>query len=146
MQPVQGVDLILGQVVLGHHDVRLAHLVALPGEQAEMRIGRIRPGGDEFGGGLLRHGKDQQVLHGGEENLRGLVRLVVVAGEGKEVAHLLVKALLGGPNVPDARQHLVEVIRAAIRVLQPLVVHHEALGQVFLQDGRGPAAELHAAR
>ena len=111
-----------------------------------MRIGRARPGGDKFSGGLLRHGKDQQVLHGGKENLRGLVRLVVVAGKGEEIAHLLIEALFRGTDVPDAREHLVEVIRATIRVLQPLVVHHEALGQVFPQDGGCPTAELHPAR
>jgi len=49
-----------------------------------------------------------------------------------------------GPNVPYACQHLIEVVWAAIRVLQPFIIHHEALDQVLLQDRAGPAAELHA--
>ena len=43
-QAVQGVDLVFGQVHLGHHDVGLAHLVTFPGEQAEMRRGEQRVG------------------------------------------------------------------------------------------------------
>ena len=57
-QPVQGVDLVLGEVVFGHDDVRLAHLGTFPGEQPEMGIGGVRPSGDEFGGGFPRHGED----------------------------------------------------------------------------------------
>ena len=49
---------------------------------------------DEFGGGFLGNGINQLVLHGGEKLLSCLVGLVVIAAEGEEVAHLLVKALL----------------------------------------------------
>jgi hypothetical protein len=126
-QPVQGVDLVLGQVVLGHDDVRACALCRPARRAGQNADRRDRARGDEFGRGLLCHGKDQQILHRGEEGLRGLVGLVVVAGEGKEVAHLLVKAFFRGTDIPDARQHLVEVIRAAIRVLQPRVIHREAL-------------------
>ena len=38
------------------------------------------------------------------------------------------------------------MIRAAVGVLEPLVVHGEALDQVFLQNGGRPAAELDATR
>jgi len=143
-EAVGGDDLILAQVALGHDDARLAHLVALPGQQAEMRIGGICPCGDEFGCSLPGHGVDEKILYGGIEDLGALVGLVVVAAEGEEVAHFLVKALLGGPNISDALQHLVEVIRAAVGVLQPLVIHHETLDQVVLQDGGSPPTELHA--
>lgn len=95
---------------------------------------------------MSRDGVQQQVLYGGEENLRRLVALVVVAAQGKQVAHLLVEALLRGTDVPDARQHFIEVVRAAIRVLQTLVVQHEALEQILLEHRGRPAAELHPAR
>ncbi len=96
--------------------------------QKFMRIGGIDSGGDEFGGGFPGHGENEKVLHRGEELSGGAVGLVVVTAQGKEISHFLVKALLGGPDVPDALQHLVEVIRAAIRVLQALVVTE---GQAF---------------
>lgn len=69
----------------------------------------------------------------------------VVAGEGEEVAHFLVEALLRRADVADAGQQLVEVVPPA-GLLQALVVHGEALDQVLLQVGGGPLAELGAAR
>jgi hypothetical protein len=100
----------------------------------------------DLGGGQLGDGVEQQILHGGEELMGGAVALVVVAAQGEEVANLLVEALLRGADVADALQHLVEVVRAAIGVLEPLVVHDEALAQVFAEHGGGPATELHPTR
>ena len=122
------------------------YLISLPGKQAKIRVCRVGAGGNQFGCGLLRYGVDQQVLHRGKEKLGGFVGLVVVAAEGKQVAHFLIEALFRGPNIADAAQHLVEVIRAAVRVLQPLVVHDKALDQILFQHGGGPAAKLHATR
>ena len=49
----------------------------------------------------------------------------------------------------DAFKHLVEVVRRERtvngRVLEPLVVHREALGQIFAQAFRGPLPKLNAA-
>ena len=89
------------------------------------------------------------ILHGGEELLgqgRGIGR-VVHAG-GINIENLLVEAgePLGGANVPDALQLLVEVILLAFagRILEPLVVHGEALDEVFPEALGGPDAKLGA--
>ena len=97
-----------------------------------MRIIGVGPCRDDFCGGLSGHGVDEEILDGGEEDLRSRVSPVVVAAECEEVPHLLVEALFGGPDVPDALQHLVEVIWAAVGVLHALIIHHEAFDEVFL--------------
>jgi hypothetical protein len=90
-------------------------------------------------------GPKHLVLHLLEEQLGGLGLAVVVHGRGVDVADLLVEALLRGADIADARQQLVEVVPAA-GLLEPGVVQHEALDQVFAQVGGGPLAELGAAR
>ena len=57
----------------------------------------------------------------------------VVHAGGVDVEHLLVEAPLGGADVADALEQLVEVVGLAWtgRVLEPLVVHGEALDQVL---------------
>jgi hypothetical protein len=54
---------------------------------------------------------------------------------------------LAGAEVPDTREQLVEVIGHAGtgRILQPLVVHSEALDEILLQLGGGPVSELSVA-
>ena len=71
----------------------------------------------------------------------------VVHARRVNIEHLLVEAPLGRADVPDALQQLVEVILLPLarRVLQPLVVHGEALHQILAQARRGPLAELRAA-
>lgn len=87
------------------------------------------------------------VLHGGEE-LAGYfgVRGVVDAG-GVDVQNLLVEAPFRGADVADALQLLLEIILLAGtgRVLEPFVVHGEALEQIFAQAFGRPLAELGAA-
>lgn len=60
---------------------------------------------------------------------------------------LLVEAPLGRPDVADPLEQLVEVVGVARtwRVLQPLVVHREALDEELRQARVGPLAELRAA-
>ncbi len=94
---------------------------------------------------MLRDGIEQLVLSLREEHLRGLVCAVIVAAECKEVAHLLVEPLLGCADVPYPGKQLIEVVRSAVRVFEPLVVHGEALDQVLLQMARGPLTELRTA-
>ena len=100
---------------------------------------------DDLGSGVSCDGPEHLVLDGGEEGA-GLVAVgPVVDGRGVEVADLLVEALLGGPDGPDALEQLIEVV-----LLGPLgetgVVHGEALDEVLAQDAGGPLAELHGAR
>ncbi len=45
----------------------------------------------------------------------------------------------------DERISLLE-IDACVRILEPLVVHHESFDEEFLEAGRRPTAELHTAR
>lgn len=107
--------------------------------------GSARACDDEFGGSLAGHGIEQLVLHFGEEELRGAVVGAVVGAQREEVTHLLIEALLRCAYLADARQQLIEVI-PAVGVLQALVVHHEAPGEVLAQVRGGPLAELGAAR
>jgi len=53
-----------------------------------------------------------------------------------------------GADVADALQQLVEIVRhvGTGRVLQALVVHDEALAQVFAEPRGGPLAECGAAK
>lgn len=60
-------------------------------------------------------------------------------------AHLLVEALLGSANLPDALQQFIEVIPAA-GFLEAGIVEDEALDEVFLQMRGGPLPKLGAAR
>ena len=83
-EAVEGVDLVFAEVVFGDEDVGFADLVALPGEQAKVRVVRVRAGGDEFGGGLSGDGVKEEVLDGGEELLGLGVGFVVVGAEGEE--------------------------------------------------------------
>ena len=87
------------------------------------------------------------VLHRGEELLRHLRVRRVVHARRVNIQHLLVEAPLRRADVADALQQLVEVILLPLarRILQPLVVHGEALHQVLAQARRGPLAELRAA-
>lgn len=94
---------------------------------------------------VLRHRVEHLVLHLGEEQGSRLGIVPVVDREREEVAHLLVEALLRRADVADALEQLVEVIPVG-RILQALVVHDEALHEVFAQVRRGPLAELRAAR
>jgi hypothetical protein len=51
----------------------------------------------------------------------------------------LVEAFRGGA---EASEHLVEVVRATVGVLEAFVIHDEAFEEVFLEGCGGPAAEL----
>ena len=86
------------------------------------------------------------VLHRCEKALRRRRVRRVVDARRVDVEHLLVETPLGGPDVPDALEELVEVVALAPsrRVLEPLVVHGEALHQVLAQTLRGPLSELRA--
>ena len=88
------------------------------------------------------------VLDGDEEPLRGLDARVVVDAGGVDVEDLAVKDLLGGADVPDPREELVEVVggAGAGRVLEALVVEDEALDDELAEVGGRPLAELDAAR
>lgn len=52
-----------------------------------MWIVGVGAGHDEFGGGLPSHCIEQLVLHGGEEDLRCAVGLVVVNAQSKQFAY-----------------------------------------------------------
>lgn len=133
------------RVVLGDGDVALAHDRAPPaGEPHGGRIG-VAAERDDLGGGVPRDGPEHLVLDGGEEGA-GLVAVgPVVDGRGVEVADLLVEALLGGPDGPDALEQLVEVVLPG-SLGEAGVVHGEALDEVLAQDAGGPLAELDGAR
>jgi hypothetical protein len=92
-------------------------------------------------------GEVHLVLHRGEEKLGGFGAGVVIDAGRVDVQQLAPEDLLRRPNVADAREQLVEVVRHAQpgRVLQADVVHREALDDVLLQMGRCPPAKLRAA-
>lgn len=140
-QPVECVDLLGCEVVLGDDDVLLAHPRTFPGGEGHVGSVRVGAADHDLGGGLAGDGVDQFVLHLGKEVLRRPVVRPVVTAQGEEVAHLLVEALLRGADLTDALKQLVEVVPAA-GVLEAFVVHDEALDQIFTQVGSGPLAEL----
>jgi len=72
---VKRVDFVFSQVILGDQDILLAHPVALPAQQAEVRILTVSACGNEFGRSLPGYGVEQEVLRRGEEGLCGLFRL-----------------------------------------------------------------------
>ena len=92
--------------------------------------------------GLMGDGIKQFVLRLGKKHLRGLVRLVLVAAQGKQVAYLLVEPLLRSTYIADTSQQLVKVVRSPVRILQPFVIHCEALHKIFCQMLRCPLPEL----
>jgi hypothetical protein len=71
--------------------------------------------------------------------------LVVDAGR-VDVEDLLVEPPLGRADLPDALEQLVEVVAMTWsgRILEPLVVHGEALHQVLAEQCRRPLPELRA--
>ena len=117
-----------------------------PLQVGERHVRTVRVGAfhDQLGGGLAGGGEEQLVLHLGEKNVGFFFRDAVVRAQGKEVADFLIKALFRGPDLADARQQFVEIVPGA-RILEPLIVHDEALHQIFLQVSGGPLAELDAA-
>lgn len=143
---VEGAQLLLIQVVLGNAHIALADATAFPIREAHVRQTVICPGFDDFGGGLPVDGVMNLVLDSRKEALRQRSVLVVVDAGGVDVGDLLVKPALAGADVLDAAGQFLEVIVAHIRVLQPLVVQHEALGDVFLELVRRPLAETNRHR
>ena len=103
-------------------------------------------GRDELGGRLAGGGEVELVLHDLEEPRALRSRGLVVGSQREDLLDPQVHPALARPDVPDALQELVEVVGhpGAFdgRVLQPLVVHREALHEVLAQAGGGPAPEL----
>lgn len=62
--------------------------------------------------------------------------------------HPEIHPAFAGADVADALKQVVEVVRHARpgRILQPLIVEHEAFDEVFLEPHGGPLAELGAAQ
>ena len=88
----------------------------------------------------------QFVLNDLEELLGGVCFGVVVYRERINVPHFLIEAFLRGTDVSDALQQLIELILLALArlILQPLIVHREALHEVLAEPLCRPAPELHA--
>jgi len=62
--------------------------------------------------------------------------------------HPEIHPAFAGADVADALEQVVEVVWHARpgRILQPLIVEHEAFDEILLEASRGPLAELGAAR
>lgn len=103
---------------------------------------------DQLGRGFTGHSEVQLVLRGLEKRLHLRILGIVVSRQSEDLPHPQIHPALAGPDVADAFQQLVEIVRHARsrRVLQALVVHDEALDQILLQPGGGPLAELRASR
>jgi len=114
-----------------------------PTGQAHVRFGSVRAPGNHLRRRLAVDGPVHLVLHGGEELLGRFLAWVVVNARGVDVEHLAPKHLLQGPDVPDARQQLLEVIAPAA-ALEPLVVQGEAFDDILPQPLRGSDAKLRA--
>lgn len=84
------------------------------------------------------------VLHLREKAPRLAIALSIVGSEGKNFANALVGPRLARADVADARKQLIEIVGDPVGALEPLVIHREALDQVFAEPGRGPLTELRA--
>ena len=143
--PVQRLDLLGVEVVLGDGHVGLARARRRPSSSAPCcGLVGVGAGGDDLGGRVAVRRPVHLVLHGLEEELRGLGARVVVDAGGVDVEHLPPEDLLRRADVADAGEQLVEVVAAA-GPLEPLVVQGEALDEVLAQPLRRPDAELRAA-
>ncbi len=85
------------------------------------------------------------VLHRLEEQQRRVGLRVVVDAGGVDVEHLPPEDSLAATDVADAGEQFLEVV-AASGPLEPLVIHREALDEVFAQPLGRPDAELRAAK
>ena len=132
------------QIILRHHHIRLARTGARPGHQPHVGLARVGSGGDDFRRRLPERCLVHLVLHRGEEELRRPGPRIVVRARGVNIQHLAPERFLRRPDVADALQQFVKV-SPATRLLQPLVIHREALHDVFPQPLRGSDAELRAA-
>ena len=104
-----------------------------------MRLRRVGPPMDDFGRRMAVDGPMELVLDGRVEGLRDLGLGVVINAGGVDVRDLLVKAALGGPDVPDTLDELIEVILTQRQAfLQAPVVQDEPFDQILLQPGGGP--------
>jgi hypothetical protein len=105
---------------------------------------RIGAACDEFCRSFPGYGKQQHILNCSEELMSRAVCLVVFRAQNEEIPHLLAEPFFRCPDVANAFQHLVEMVRATIRVLETFVVHDEALEQILLKDATRPPAKLHS--
>ena len=127
-QAVEGVDFLGVQIILSDNHILLTDSCAFPTGQCHVRLVRIGPIDNQFGGGVPRGGVEQFVLRFSKENARFLFPHAVVRTEGKKVSYLLIEALFRGANVADALQQFIEIIPTA-GIFQAFVVHHEAFDQ-----------------
>jgi len=143
--PVQALDLGLVEVIFGDGDVMFSQPGAAPCGEAHIGLFRVRAFRDDFGGGLAGDGEVELVLDDLEEFLSGFGPGVVINGELIDVLDLLIEALFRGPDVADALQEYIEIVRAqGFSLFKALVIHDKALDQVFAQMLGGPLAELGA--
>ena len=137
----------LAKVVPGRADIGLAQgaspVGALPGRQPH--VGPVWIGSlmDQLGGRAAGHRIEHPVLDRRAQSARVRRVGIVVLAEGEEFAQLPVEPRLAGPNAANALKEFVEAVPGGI--LQPPVIHDEALDEMLRQRGRGPAAKLRAA-
>src|SRR5690606_20477092 len=101
-QPIQRVYLIGAQVVLGDDDILLSYPRTTPTGQCHIGLTGIRALQDQLGGGVIGGGIKQLVLHFGKEQCGFTLASLVIRTKLKQIANLLIKALLRGPYVADA--------------------------------------------
>ena len=141
---VQIPDFLQAEIVLRHDHIPLARTAADPRGQSHVRLRGVRAGMDDFRRCVAVRAPVHLVLHRGEKLLRRLHARIVINARRVNLQHLPPEGLLRRPDVPDAREQLVEVI-AAPRLLEPFIIHRESLDDVFPQPLRGPDAKLRAA-
>src|SRR3989338_3763312 len=79
------------------------------------------------------------------KRLRGLG--IIVNGQLINIADLLIKPFLAGTNIPDAFQHVIEIVGTNIDSrLEPLIIHGKTFDHILIQTVYCPFAELRTAR
>ena len=70
---------------------------------------------------------------------------IVIDGKRVDIPDLQVEPFLRCPDIADAFEQFIEIVRTdAFVLLQPLVIEHEALDEVFPEPFGCPPAELGA--
>ena len=142
-QQIQTFYFLIRQIVLSNGHIALYHTSVrsiLPRRQPHVRFLGIGPIVNNLCCRLMAYGIVHHILNRLVERLRHLALGVIVAATlSIDVRYLLIVATLRGTYLADAIQQVLKVVSTKrILSLQPLIVQHKALLDVFLQHLASP--------
>ena len=138
---VQRGKFLLVEIILGDGDILLADFRAAPVGQAHVGLRGIGAVVNDLRRRVAGDGPVHFVLHGLEEFDADRLGRIVIAAGGIDVGDLLVEAPLGGADVLNPPEQLLEIIEGLVGIFQAFVVENEALDDEFAELLRGPDAK-----